>query len=143
MSGSNRLKMQRKAKGKSPFSSAAAVHAPGRTKDAKEQKVVGKKAKRRIIRKADGGSLMDSFRSLIGAREPVDAARDAIARGAPYDAVSERLQQHGYDASGLGPRPAQVDPSIEAALSAISRGADRAAVIQRLRDRGIDSSGLD
>lgn len=35
------------------------------------------------------------------AGDPLSSARDAIARGAPRDAVIKRLQENGYDATGL------------------------------------------
>ena len=42
-----------------------------------------------------------AFQRAINAADPIAAARDAISRGAPRDAVIERLRQHGIDAQGL------------------------------------------
>lgn len=39
--------------------------------------------------------------SATGNSDPLAAARDAIARGAPREAVIQRLQQNGIDATGL------------------------------------------
>lgn len=49
----------------------------------------------------DTSKLSSSLSPATGNSDPLAAARDAIARGAPREAVIQRLQQNGIDATGL------------------------------------------
>jgi hypothetical protein len=63
------------------------------------------KSKQRAADIASGKQYEKAITGASGANapsnDPLSAARDAIAKGAPRDAVLQRLQQNGIDATGL------------------------------------------
>lgn len=78
----------------------AAISEEGFKKAAEDYKAIMKQGLSRMQNKAGVEQQLPAS-AIPNRADPLAAARDAIAKGAPREAVLQRLQQNGIDATGL------------------------------------------